>query len=95
MNFNAFQRLAMYDYSKTQFSIFRAAARALIGGGGGEYSFFRVIRLISKEISRAQHKNRNIHPPISALATALSIFIAKKLQYICAKNTCVVACHHS
>ena len=51
---------------------FRAVARALIGGGG--YSYIRVMpdgfllksvvfKLISKEISRAQHEYMNIHPP--------------------------------
>ena len=28
-------------------------------------------KLISKEISRAEHEYMNIHPPINALATAL------------------------
>ncbi len=62
-------------------------SRALIGGlgGGGVYSYIRVtpdgfllksvvFKLISKEISRAEHEYMNIHPPpppINALATAL------------------------
>ena len=62
----------------------RAVARALIGGGGGVYSYIRVMpdeflfksvvfKLMSKEISRAEHEYMNIHPPppINALATAL------------------------
>ena len=64
----------------------RAVARALIGGGGGVYSYIRVMpdefllksvvfKLISKEISRVEHEYMNIHPPppppINALATAL------------------------
>ena len=32
-----------------------------------------VFKLISKDISRAEHEYMNIHPPISALATALTI----------------------
>ena len=51
----------------------RAVARALIGGGG-VYSYIRVMpdgfllksvvfKLISKEISRADHEYMNIHPP--------------------------------
>ncbi len=55
--------------------ITRAVARALIGGGGGGvYSYIRVMpdefllksvvfRLILKEISRAEHEYMNIHPP--------------------------------
>ena len=54
--------------------IARAVARALIGGGGGVYSYIRVtpdefllksvvFKLISKEISRAEHEYMNIHPP--------------------------------
>ena len=50
----------------------RAIARALIGGGG-VYSYIRVMpdkfllksvvfKLISKEISRAEHEYMNIHP---------------------------------
>ncbi len=49
-------------------------ARALIGGRGGVYSYTRVMpdefllksvvfKLISKEISRAEHEYMNIHPP--------------------------------
>ena len=52
------------------------------GGGGGVYSYIPVMpdgfllksvvfKLISKEISRADHEYMNIHPPINALATAL------------------------
>ncbi len=63
----------------------RAVARALIRGGG-VYSYIRVMpdgsllksvvfKLISKEISRAEHEYMNIHPPppppINALATVL------------------------
>ncbi len=55
--------------------ILRAVARALIGGGGGGvYSYIRVMpdefllksvvfKLISKEISRTEHEYMNIHPP--------------------------------
>ncbi len=65
----------------------RAVARALIGGGGGVYSYIRVMpdrfllksvvfKFISKEISRAEHEYMNIHhpppPPINALAMALT-----------------------
>ena len=50
----------------------RAVPRALIGGG--VYSYIRVMpdgfllksvvfKLISKEISRAEHEYMNIHPP--------------------------------
>ena len=66
---------------------FRAVARALIGGGG-VYSYIRVMpdefllksvvfKLISKEISRAEHEYMNIHPPppINALATSLLSFV--------------------
>ncbi len=64
----------------------RAVARALIGEGG-VYSYIRVMpdefllksvvfKLISKEISRAEHEYMNIPPPppppINALATALA-----------------------
>ena len=62
----------------------RAVARALIGGGGrgGIHIIIRVMpdgfllksvvfKLISKEISRAEHEYMNIHPPINALATTL------------------------
>ena len=50
----------------------RAVARALIGGGGGVYSYIRVMpdgfllksvifKLISKESSRAEHEYMNTH----------------------------------
>ena len=53
--------------------MYRAVARALIGGGG-VYSYIRfmpdgfllksvVFKLISKEIRRAEHEYMNIHPP--------------------------------
>ncbi len=34
-----------------------------------------VFKLISKEISRAEHEYMNIHPPINALATALHVVV--------------------
>ncbi len=55
-------------------SLPRGVTRALIGGGGGGvYSYIRVLpdecllksvvfKLISKEISRAEHEYMNIHP---------------------------------
>ena len=59
----------------------RAVARALIGGGGGGCIFIYSgsdrlvsfeIKLISKEVSRAEPEYMNMHPPpISVLATAL------------------------
>ena len=59
----------------------RAVARALIGGGGGCIFIYSgrarlvsfEIKLISKEVSRAEPEYMNIHPPppISVLATAL------------------------
>ena len=63
-----------------------AVARALIGGGGGVYSYIRVMpdgfllksvvfKFISKEISRAYHEYMNTPPPpspMNALATALT-----------------------
>ena len=64
----------------------KSCGYALIGGGGGVYSYIRVMpdefllksvvfKLILKEISRAEHEYMNIHPPppINALATALVI----------------------
>ena len=61
----------------------RGVARALIGGGGGGWIFIfscyaRLIsfeiKLIWKQISRAQHENMNIHhPPINTLAKALVV----------------------
>ena len=69
-------------------TLYRAVARALIGGGG-VYSYIRVMpdgfllksvvfKLISKEISRADHEYMNIHPPppppINALATVLTLY---------------------
>ena len=58
---------------------YRAAARALIGGGGGCIFIYSScarlvsfeIKFISKEVSRAEPEYMNIHPPISVLATAL------------------------
>ena len=52
----------------------RAETRALIWGGGGEYSYIRVLpdefllksvvfKYISKEISRAEHEYMNINSP--------------------------------
>ena len=68
-------------------NLLRAVARALIGGGGGGvYSYIRVMpdefllksvvfKLISKDISRAEHDYMNIPPPppINALATAMNL----------------------
>ncbi len=78
----------------------RAIARALIGGGGGGvYSYIRVMpdgfllksvvfKFISKEISRAEHKYMNIHPPINTLATALpTTKIICYVSNICACNS--------
>ena len=55
----------------------RASGRALIGGGGiflysvpARLVSFE-IKLISKDVSRAEPEYMNIHPPISVLATAL------------------------
>ena len=55
----------------------RAVDKTLIGGGGifiysssAQLTSFE-INFISKEISRAEPEYMNIHPPISALATAL------------------------
>ena len=50
---------------------FRAVARALIGGGGGSIFIYSgaarlvsfEIKLISKEVSRAEPEYMNIHPP--------------------------------
>ena len=63
----------------------RGETRALIGGGGCEYSYLlvlpdefhlksAVIKLISKEIRRAEHEYMNIHPPppINALVSPLN-----------------------
>jgi hypothetical protein len=52
----------------------RGVTRALIGGGGGVYSYIHVLpdefllnffifKFISKEIRRAEHEYMNIHPP--------------------------------
>ena len=53
----------------------RAVTKALIGGGGGGYSYIRVqpdefllksvfiLQLISKEIRRAERECMNMHPP--------------------------------
>ena len=55
----------------------RGETRVLIGGGGGAYSYIRVllipfeINLISKEITHAEPKYVNIHPPINALVSPL------------------------
>ena len=64
--------------------VYRAVARALIGGGGGGCIFIYSgrarlvsfeIKLISKEVSRAEPEYMNIHPPpISVLATALCVY---------------------
>ena len=65
--------------------VFRAVTKTLIGGGG-EYSYIRVLpdeffwnqlslQLISKEIRRAEREYMNMrHPPINALVTALIVF---------------------
>ena len=52
------------------FTVLRAGARTLIGGGGCIFIYSGsarlvsfVIKLISKEISRAKPKYMNIHPP--------------------------------
>ena len=68
----------------------RAAARTLIGGGGGCIFIYSDsarlvsfdIKLISKEISRAEPKYMNIHPPplpISVLARALQTAYTRQL----------------
>ena len=57
----------------------RAGARALIGGGGGCIFVYLCstrlvafeIKLIPKEISRAEHEYMNIQPSISVLAPVL------------------------
>ena len=68
----------MKNECKTQVAV-RAVARALIGGcifiysGSARLVSFE-IKLISKEVSRAEPEYMNIHPPpppISVLATAL------------------------
>ena len=71
----------MHIHSSTVPDIFRAVAKTLIGGGGGIFIYSGSARLtsfeinfISKETSRAEPEYMNIHPPISALATALDIF---------------------
>ena len=60
--------------------ILRGVTRALIregGGGGGEYSYIRVLsdefllksvvfKFFSKEVSRAEHEYMNIHTPLPA-----------------------------
>ena len=62
----------------------------------GVYSYIRVMpdgfllksvvfKLISKEISRAEHEYMNIHPPINALATALAR-VNSKFRRICKGN---------
>ena len=73
--------MVIYSLSKNSVFSSRAVARALIGGGCifiysspaplAIVSF--EIKLISKEVSRAEPEYMNIHPPppISALATAL------------------------
>ncbi len=54
--------------------LLRAETRAFIGGGGGEYSYIRVLpdefllksivfKFISKETSRVEHEYMNIPPP--------------------------------
>ena len=59
-------------------STVRAVTRTLIGGcifiysGSARLTSFE-INFISKETSRAGPEYMNIHPPINALATALSI----------------------
>ena len=66
--------------SRRQAEWTRAVARTLIGGGGCIFIYSGSarlvsfeIKLISKEISRAEPEYMNIHPPppISVLATAL------------------------
>ena len=67
------------DLSKFKY-VFRAVARALIGGGGCIFIYSGSARLasfemnfISKEVSRREPEDMNIHPPISVLATALYV----------------------
>ena len=57
--------------------IIRAVARTLIGGVYIHiFVFCPTSFFISKETSRAEHENMNIHPPpINALATALTIIV--------------------
>ncbi len=78
-----------------------AVTRALIGGGGGINSYIRdmpdefllksiVFKLISKEITRAEHDYMKIHPPpppppINALATALMT-----VSYLSNKNSVLI-----
>ena len=67
-------KLAFSIYCRGLSIIGGAVPRALIGGGGGVYSYIRVMpdgfllksvvfKLISKEISWAEHEYMNIHPP--------------------------------
>ena len=65
--------------------VIRVVARTLIGGGGCIFIYSGSARLtsfeinfISKETSRAEPEYMNIHPPISALVTALKV-ICKNL----------------
>ena len=57
-----------------------AVARALIGGGSSARLVSFEMKLISKEVSRAEPEYMNIHPPISVLETAL---LASKNTYHC------------
>ena len=77
--------LLMHVISVLAFPVHRAVARTLIGGGGGGVCIFiysgsaRIvsfeIKLISKEVSRAEpeYMNKPPPPPISVLATALPV----------------------
>ena len=70
--------LSYHHCYKTTNNICRAVARALIGGcifiysGSARLISFEM-KLISKEVSRAELEYMNIHTPISVLATALNI----------------------
>ena len=81
------------------YPVFRAVTKALIGGGGGAYSYIRVLpdefllkstvmtNWFSKEIRRAEREYMNIYPPppINALVTALPVFVQFDLYYSQAK----------
>ncbi len=70
----------------------RAVAKALMGGGGGGvYSYIRVMpdgillksavfKLVSKEISRADHEYMNIHPPLPPQLESLGNTTATSLK---------------
>ena len=74
--------------------VYRGETRALIGGGGGGgnihiflfcptnvFSNQLSLRLISKEIRRAEHEYMNIHPPppINALVSPLFVYDVRRV----------------